>query len=108
MNLDEITWVQPWEPTLSIDFVSELKKEIAPDHWLWNRDIVSVAKRRDCDDVLFYLSDGMPSFVVVHLTWQGQQEKAGFPSMTKYESLTDWIELGMKPDHDDYVRSSSK
>ncbi len=63
-----MTWPHPWAaltdgaPLL----VTELKREVSQQHVLFGREAIAVARRGDCDDVLFRLDDG--SYAIVHLT----------------------------------------
>jgi hypothetical protein len=61
---------------------------------------VAVGRRRDADDVLFYLPDGPAPLAVVHLTWTGRRErKPEFPWTMLYHSVAEFVEQCMLPDH---------
>ena len=45
----------------------ELRREFSPAHVRRDRVVVAVARRDDCDEVVFRLDDGR--LCVVHLTW---------------------------------------
>jgi hypothetical protein len=82
----------------------ELAAELGPNHPLKGRDLRAVAMRQDCDDVLFVSSDEPQIVAVVHLTCANRRETdPRWPETTLFESIQDWIELGMKPDHEDFV-----
>ena len=74
-EIRSIDWLTPWEPTEASLHV-ELEREVGPDHPLQGRRAVAVARRRDQDDVLFWLPDGPAYLAVVHLTWTGQRERS--------------------------------
>lgn len=58
---------EPWFWT-DVEFTSQLRKEISLFHVLFFKKTTAIAKREDCDDVLFQLRNN--KFAVVHLTWQ--------------------------------------
>jgi len=97
-----IDWRLPWERVAPSQFVSELIKEVGPEHPFAQARTIAVGRRIDCDDVLFFLPGERPAFAVVHLTWRGAREQPGWPSMHWYRSIEDWIENCMAPDHSDY------
>ena len=103
-EIHRIGWLAPWEPTeAKLDV--ELEREVGPGHSLHGRRAVAVARRRDQDDVLFWLPDGPALLAVVHLTWTGQRERSpAWPFVILYSSIEDWIERGMRPDHAEYSR----
>ena len=77
-----------------------LMKEVSPEHSLFGRAAVSVGRRGDRDDVLFFLPGHPSPLAVVHLTWTGKREQnPRWPHTTFYSSLADWVERRMKPDH---------
>ena len=109
MNLDDFTdlqWLEPWGPT-SAGLEAELARELGPTHPLFGRKAISVGRRADCDDVLFFLPDNPLPLAVVHLTWTGRREKKPeWPHTTFYASVEDWVERGMKADHCEFTGSS--
>ena len=59
-----------------------------------------MARRFDSDDVLFLLIEHPAPLAVVHLSWTGRPERnADWPHTTFFDSLEDFIEKCMKPDH---------
>ena len=102
MNLNDLThlqWLEPWEAA-SPGLEAELKQEVGPGHPLFGQEAVSVGRRSDCDDVLYFLPGKASPLAVVHLTWAGRREKhPEWPHTTFYSSLDDWVERCMKPDH---------
>ena len=59
------------------DLVGELKKEVTLGHVLFEaREIQAIAKREDCDDVLFGVDNLL---AVVHLTWSGKEDNPQWP-----------------------------
>jgi hypothetical protein len=98
-DLTNLRWLEPWEPASS-GLEAELKKEVSPEHPLFGQEAISVGRRGDCDDVLFFLPENPSPLAVVHLTWTGRREKnPEWPHTTFYSSLDDWVERCMKPDH---------
>jgi hypothetical protein len=105
MNLSDLTnlpWLEPWEPASS-GLEAELMKEVGPEHPLFGRAAVSVGRRVDRDDVLFFLPGHPSPLAVVHLTWTGKRENdSWWPHVAFYSSLDDWVERCMKPEHLEY------
>ncbi len=103
MNMKNIEWIEPWERIESSgsDLVTELQKELPPEHSLYGLKVSAIAHRIDCDDVLFQVEDG--SFAVVHLTWSGKQDQnVKFPWTTKYSDFDEFIEKALIPDAKEY------
>ncbi len=101
----EMRWVNPWERLKdgSDALVKELQKEMSPQHVLYGVPVVAVARRIDCDDVLFAVDDSAKPLAVVHLTWTGKVEHdPQWPSTTLYRDWQDWIERCLVPDHRAY------
>jgi hypothetical protein len=95
--------LEPWHlvnDELARALESELRRELSPDHLLGGRAFLAVARRQDCDDVLFQV-EGV-GFAVVHLTWSGRVDPR-WPRTEIYGSLDDWIERRMKPDHEEVL-----
>jgi hypothetical protein len=106
IDLTNIQWLEPWHSAPS-GLESELESEISPAHPLFGHKAISVARRDDCDDVLFFLPDNNYPLAVVHLTWTGKRESsAESPHTTFYSSLDDWVERGMKPDNQEFATGS--
>jgi hypothetical protein len=93
------TLPEPWTALESGGpaLVAELKRELSPQHVLFGRGAVAIARRKDCDDVLFRLDDG--SVAIVHLTWSGKEDQhPKFPWTTIHKT----IEEAMRHDSEDY------
>jgi hypothetical protein len=75
----------------------ELNRELSFEHVLTGKTLRALARRQDCDDVLFEV-DGV-GLAVVHLTWS-RETRPDWPNTEIYGSITDWIERRMKPDHE--------
>ncbi len=72
----------------------EFLLEISPPNRCSFKDWMPFARRQDTDDVAgFVLERGKPTgtVVVVHLTWSGQPEQRGWPSMERYEDFWAWL-----------------
>jgi hypothetical protein len=87
---------EPWQLVNISDrvlFHAELRRELSPGHPLHELPIGAVARRTDCDDILFQLEDDTDRVAVTHLTWRGQPEQdTDWPSVTFYPSLAVWFE----------------
>lgn len=107
-------WLAPWHPISDLpDQVSgmerELHRELSPEHPLYDLPVRALARRQDCDDVLFQIADGTDRVAVVHLTWkQGGSETPPWPISATFPNFTAWVEDGMKPDHNDYAESPAR
>ena len=102
-DLATVQWLEPWRsvvPGLEV----ELRNEASAGHPLFGAKAISVARRFDSDDVLFLLLDHPAPLAVVHLSWTGRPERnSEWPHTTFYETLEDFIEQCMIPDHNERV-----
>ena len=98
-----IDFLEPWVALTDAQrsrFEEELRRELTPGHVLAGAAFRAIARRQDCDDVLFELvGDGV---AVVHLTWSRETD-ARWPRTERFASLAEWAERRMKPDHEDFV-----
>ena len=98
-GFDKIELLSPWEKCdggLEI----ELKKEVSERHILFKVEALSIARRTDNDDVLFFLPEHKNPLATIHLTWAGKQDgHSKFPQTVFFVSLENWIENCMKLDH---------
>jgi hypothetical protein len=104
-DYDEIDWLEPWSRIGKDErgLVAELKRELGPWHPLFGLHAIPVARRYDDDVVLFALPTYQQPLAVVHLTWSGRREAdARWPATEFFASLEEWVERGMKPDHQEY------
>jgi hypothetical protein len=102
---DDIEWLEPWVPlTDSGDsLVRELQSELSDGHILHGITVAAVARRGDCDDVLFATADPSKPLAVVHLTWKNKPEtNPQWPYTTTYGSWQEWTERCLIPDHDEF------
>jgi hypothetical protein len=100
-----MNFLKPWRAVGSNapQLQKELAAELGPDHPLKGRDLRAVAVRQDCHDVLFVSSTEPQVVAVVHLTYANRPESdPRWPETTLFESIQDWMERGMKADHDDF------
>ena len=106
-------WLEPWVPIGQLDWSddrkveysraweAQLKREVGPQHVLFGADAALIARRFDCDDALFQLSDGR--IADVHLTWsRGPEPDPSWPNTLVFEDLGEWSSAVMKPAHDDW------
>ena len=98
-------WLEPWRHVAGKEATGlehELRREIGPDHELYGLRVRALARRDDCDDVLFAIEDGTGRVVDVHLTWtQDPPEKPPWPLAILFSSIEVWGRDGMQSDHDD-------
>src|SRR5262245_16040673 len=98
-------WLIPWHPIADASeqggLLSELRRELPREHPLFGLDVSPIARRQDCDDVLFSVKDGRVA--IVHLTWSGKTEPiADFPWTVIFESMESFVEQSMKPEHKEW------
>jgi hypothetical protein len=99
MTKQEKEWFEPWYPLENENnFENELRKEICQDHILFE----VIARRGDCDDVLFLVEDRTFTYALVHLTWSSRKEND--PKWPKTEIFQTWMEWEerMKKDIESY------
>jgi hypothetical protein len=98
--------LEPWGPVTKeegIGLVAELKKELQSDHALAGATVEAVARRRDCDDVLFITDSKKGLLALVHLTWSGKPDQfPQWPRTVFFQSWAEWMESDMRPAHEDY------
>jgi hypothetical protein len=80
----------------------ELRRELRRGHALFHLSVRAIARRLDCDDVLYSLEDGSGRVAVVHLTGV-PRERLPWPDTDIYSSLTVWAVERMSRDHDSYM-----
>jgi hypothetical protein len=77
---DELTgavFKPPWHATglgQAEQLAEELNREIPSNHVLAGCGVVAVAKRHDCDDVLFRIEGSPQRYALVHLTYRRKRE----------------------------------
>lgn len=64
---------------------AEAKAEIASGHPLFKKPLQAVARRDDCDDVLFRIR-GSEAFALVHLTYARRPEPCPWPQTMVFPS----------------------
>lgn len=113
-ELRAIDWLEPWsccwleKKEMAETFESELRNELCQAHALFpfRRTARAIAKRDDCDDVLFFLPDAKEQFAVVHLTWSMRRESdPTWPKTTFLQSLSDFVAHELIPTHHDWSES---
>jgi hypothetical protein len=97
-RIEDVPLLEPWGPVNNAQGLeTELQRELGPGHRLHGRlDLRAVARRADCDDVLF-VSDTIAA--VVHLTW-AKEPTAEHPQTEIFSSIEDFVARRMNPDHD--------
>jgi hypothetical protein len=100
-----IEWLDPWhaitDPDLAYALEEELRRELAADHPLTGVPVVVIGQNSRNDDILLELKDGSRRVAEVHLTWAGKKELPPWPFAALFESAADWVERGMKVDHEE-------
>lgn len=98
-------WLVPWHPIEDgrpdDRTAKELYAELCERHNLFGIQARPVARRQDCDDVLFELLDGSGRFAVVHLTYaQHPETNQQWPGTTVYRDWSEFL-IAMKADAED-------
>lgn len=88
------------------EFVGELRRAVGPSHLLHGKTVLPLARRSDCDDVLYLVEETARPFIVVHhFTPKGcPQRMPHLPSLALYDDWDDWASRCMRPEHRDYMR----
>ena len=89
----------PWgrlEPERRNGIETELVREICKGHLLFGNSCVALARRVDCDDVLFEV-DGRPAEAVVHLTYAVESDPH-WPATEMFASLAGFEQQRMRED----------
>jgi hypothetical protein len=101
-------WLEPWhsiedDPDQVAAMERELLRELGVGHPLFGLSVRALARRHDCDDVLFAIEDGTGRVAVVHLTWTASvPERPPWPGSAMFASFESWVAEGMRPDSEDY------
>ncbi|SDH01268.1 hypothetical protein SAMN05216338_1004283 [Bradyrhizobium sp. Rc2d] len=88
----EEVWTAPWYAVIDKHvckaWEDELRKEIGPEHPLWNCGLRLIARRDDRDDAIFLVGDGRVA--EVHLTWSGKPERSPWPRTAIFANMGQW------------------
>ncbi len=97
-------WLVPWFVTDEMSLVAELRREMGRDHVLTGLPLRVVARRQDCDDVLFEICDDSERVAVVHLTYANEIDSR-WPKTELYRSFDHFCETRMRADHLEFADS---
>ena len=91
----QINFVEPWVAVNSerVLLEEELRRELSPENYLSASVLRALARRIDCDDVLFEVCDEKADFKLasVHLTWSGRTESNPWPRAKLFTGVEDFI-----------------
>ena len=94
-DIETMTWLVPWHPIAGgcpdDSTAKELYSELCKNHVLFGLKARPIARRQDCDDVLFELLDDSGRFAVVHLTYAQRPETD--PRWPETVIYTDWAQF---------------
>ncbi len=103
----KVEWLEPWssiDKSLGIRLVEELVRELPAAHPLHNVPVIAIARRSDCDDILFRPDDESGRVAVVHLTWRMAAEPdPRYPPCLTFATLDEWAERCMGADHREWL-----
>lgn len=72
-------------------FIAELNRETSTGHVLFGRnDIRAIARREDCDDVLFTCGSVL---ALVHLAYAGREDDPRWPSTELFSSWNEFVSV---------------
>jgi hypothetical protein len=81
----------------------QLEKELSRGHILFGKDVKTIARRQDNDDVLFAVFDSDFKYAKVHLTWsQSKSNDIFYPTTTTYMDWNDVYNNLFIPDNKDW------
>jgi len=109
-----VEWLVPWHSVADngaqvAAMQQELARELSASHPLFGLRVRTLARRQDCDDVLFVVDDGSGRVAVVHLTWtHSPPEKPPWPITCLYPSFETWVAECMRSDHEEFGAESSE
>lgn len=94
-----MNWLEPWYETDECSLVAELKRELVKGHVLYKLPVQVIARRQDCDDVLFQLLDGTNRFAAVRLTFN-KETSSDWPRTEIFSSIDHFGSQRMSIDHE--------
>jgi len=103
-----VEWLIPWhsvvdDPAQVARMALQLSRELAPGHPLYGLPVRTLARRQDCDVVLFAIEDGSGRVAVVHLAWtRSPPERPPCPRAVLYPSLPAWAAERMRADTQEF------
>ncbi|MDP9606446.1 UNVERIFIED_ORG: hypothetical protein J2W38_006266 [Variovorax paradoxus] len=101
-------WFEPWWSPENLgeqfqeNFKKQLEREMPTGHCMHGLPVRLLA-RGNGDDALFEILDGSGRVADVHLTWSRSQQRLPWPGATIYQSLDEWAEKVMLPQHRDWI-----
>lgn len=99
MSEDKLHCLPPWH-FADTELSNQLEREINPNHILYNKNVKTIARRQDNDDVLFEVLNADFKYAKVHLTWsQEVLADSEYPSTKTYKDLKDVYENLIVPDN---------
>jgi hypothetical protein len=96
-------WHELTAPAQQLKYWQELRREVGPSHHLYQQlaKLKATWQHQACDELLFFNYQTGQCYIV-HLTWRGAQETAGWPSYVAYDSLAHWLARGVPTDQRDF------
>ena len=104
MHSGKIKFLKPWHAT-DENLAVQLNKEISTDHILYGKEVKTIARRQDNDDVLFKVTDPDFQYVMVHLTWSSKRHSnSDYPLTRTFKDVDEVYEKLILVDHNDWER----
>ena len=97
-----LPWRDPWKLVGDNgEAAEELQRECPSGHPLHGVTVALVARRLDCDDVLFRLCDGSGRYAAVHLSFAAERDPR-WPWTEVFNSLAEFAAERLLPDIADW------
>ncbi|MFD2206997.1 hypothetical protein [Kiloniella antarctica] len=98
-ELQTINWLVPWwcfileAAAFGQSLERQFRLELGSGHELFDtcQNYRAIAKREDCDDVLFFLPDATKPYALVHLTWGSKfSDSPTWPQFIQFNDLQEF------------------
>ena len=97
-----MNFLEPWYSVEDSDPLNrELLRELPVGHCLYQVQVNAVARRQDCDDVLFALEDGSGRVAVVHLSYAVEKDPV-WPFTRVFPDMYSFSKERMVPDNAEF------
>ena len=96
--MNTFAWPNQWQEVTQEERIfleQELSREIIPGHILFGLPIRAIARREDCDDVVFAIV-GSAQVAEAHLVYGGRASHSDWPLSVLYQSLSEWQKKQVK------------
>ncbi|UII32320.1 hypothetical protein LVD17_00515 [Fulvivirga ulvae] len=96
-------FLKPWHDT-DENLEVQLRKEISVGHILYGKEVKTIARRQDNDDVLFKVADTDFQYAMVHLTWSSKSNPdSTYPLTRTFKDADEVFERLILEDNNNWV-----